>query len=898
MKNQASAYNKYMKEAGKVNLSSKYKKKVREGEISLENVKNEKTAKKINKYQEYYDKANEAAASFIEAAEQFYNLPLDKAATKIEIFSKSIELLEKRLDNAIGYVNKNTLVDSKTKKQKDIVDTKKTSLSESNTNLGKAKTDILRYGAGNTTGLNKKQKNQLKADLKASNVSNKDIAAVKEAVDKGKQINLARFKEGSKAYNAAVKYNEALKAQKKSQQELNLATEDWIAWQREASKIKFDNVAHDFENQISLMENSMESLDNKISEIETSGAKVHANYYESQKKINNDQLAKYKAEKAELKKYLAGIKKGTDEWYDAQSQIADVDKKISDCVKTTYDLNNAINQTHFDLFDNIHDEVDRLMEEQDFLRGLFSHEKMTDAETGNFTDAGYSNLASLSASYYASNTNAANSKSMVDKLQYMKDNNLLEYAGLKFNSFDDLEDKREEFYDKWRDDIQTTYDLQSKIADAMKEKYEAQLDMLQDLINDRKDALQYEKDLHDYQNNINEKTKNISTIQKQMAAYKGDSSQEGMAKLQKLQKELADAEKDLKETEYDRYISDQQDMIDKMYEDYEKFMEKKLDDFQTLVKEGLETADANAQTANDYLLSVAKAYGYSTEEGNLVTTSGNIKSDTTSIIGNLTKLEQYLANINSKLDDQSAGGNTNSGTGGSGGGSTSKPTQNNAPGFNLTTPPLQNANPAFGLADAKKYIAAKASKAKKAYADYSDVNKKIYKYTNGKVLSDAELKELTKNLGVSYNNASSKGNLYKKLKSIKFPGFSKGGVVSVDSINRQIRANGDDGLASVKNGEVIIAPADSANLKALVGALPKLNYAVDTMYSVRKLANMEQGTNNAFGDINLNIDLPNVTNPKEFIRAIQADKQLQKAIQQVSIEQLAGINRLGVKNIK
>ena len=167
----------------------------------------------------------------------------------------------------------------------------------------------------------------------------------------------------------------------------------------------------------------------------------------------------------------------------------------------------------------------------------------------------------------------------------------------------------------------------------MKEKYQAELDMLKELIDAKKEALDAEKDLHDYQKTLNEKTESISTIQKQIAAYSGDTSQEGMTKLQKLQKELADREEDLRETEYDRHISDQEEMLSRLYEEYEELMEKKLDDFMSLVSEGLQTAEENTSIISSYLSKVASDNGYTEETKGLFNgVSATISSNVDRII--------------------------------------------------------------------------------------------------------------------------------------------------------------------------------------------------------------------------------------------------------------------------
>ena len=71
----------------------------------------------------------------METAEKLYNLPLDKAATKIEKFKDAIDLLDKKLDNAIGSKAKNNLVDKQTKQEKKTIDANKKAEKEAQKNL-------------------------------------------------------------------------------------------------------------------------------------------------------------------------------------------------------------------------------------------------------------------------------------------------------------------------------------------------------------------------------------------------------------------------------------------------------------------------------------------------------------------------------------------------------------------------------------------------------------------------------------------------------------------------------------------------------------------------------------------------------------------------------------------
>ncbi len=625
----SSAYNKDMEKANAIGLDEKYAEKVRNGALDIDTIEDEGLAKKIKEYQDWYDKAQDSMDSFREIAEKLYNLPLDKAAKKVDIFSNAIDLLNKELDNKTKYTEKNKIIDKQTTKEKQTLNAYKKAEKETKKSLSSAKKELL--------------KNQnLDGD---DGITARERKMIQKSVRKNKEVNLSRFTENSAGYQAAVKYNEALKARKKAGNDRQSAQQDYNRWKVEASKLKFDNIAGHYDKKIKRAGYRTSAKDNKMSELEAAGRKVNISYYKAKKTSTQKNLNQYEAEKKDLEKSLTHIKKYTDEWYDAKDQIQQVSASISDCVKETYELNNAINQLHFDMFDDISDSISRIITEQEFLQGLFAHEKSTDAETGKFTEAGLARLGSLSTSYYASKNNADRDKTEVDELRRMLDSGTLHSntLGITFNSVDDLQKKLSETYTKWQDDIKQTHSLESALADIVKEKYQAELDKLQELINARKEAMNAEKDLHDYQRTISQKTRDIATVRKQIAAYSGDTSEEGRAKLQRLQKELDDKEDDLRETEYNRLISDQQAMLDKLYEQYRELTEKKMDDFHGLVEEGHRMAQENAGIISSYLSNIATANDYKEENKSL------LAGISTSISGNVDNIIQAIVDSRTAL---------------------------------------------------------------------------------------------------------------------------------------------------------------------------------------------------------------------------------------------------------
>jgi len=513
----------------------------------------------------------------------------------------------------------------------------------------------------------------------------------------------------------------------------------------------------------------------------------------------------------------------------------------------------------------------------------------------------------VSLDNYASRNRSDKDGAEVKELNRMFDSGRLhsDVLGITFNSMDDLKKKLDETYTAWQNDIKETYSLESEIADLMKEKYQAELDMLKELIDAKKEELNAEKDLHDYNRTLQEKTKNISTIQKQIAAYSGDTSQEGLAKLQKLRKELNDAKDDLKETEYDRYISDQQDMLDKLYEEYEELVTKKLEDFMGLVKEGLELANNNMSSIEDYLNQIADQNGYALEtEGLFHGLNGNIN----------TNVDRIISAIVSNATKDS--GTIPNGQGASTGGSS---TPESTPTTDATTnaspaAPMQNDSDKINLV--RDFIAWKSEKTNKKKDDFGGVNRRIYENESksykgtGRILSGDRLKELSKLLGVKYDNATKSGNLFKKLKSIHFPGFKKGGVVSVDDIERQVKQNGDDGIASVKNGEAILTPAQTDLFKKFTENMPELIASVDMNHLVKidnPIEHLKQlsAVRNASNTVNIDmggISMYGVNDPKQFadqiVYSLQKYPKVQKTIHSVEMDRLTGSGRLSVNNIR
>ena len=138
------------------------------------------------------------------------------------------------------------------------------------------------------------------------------------------------------------------------------------------------------------------------------------------------------------------------------------------------------------------------------------------------------------------------------------------------------------------------------------------------------------------------------------------------------------------------------------------------------------------------------------------------------------------------------------------------------------------------------------------------------------------------------------------MQSLNVPGFKKGGIVSVNHIKKQVHDNGDQVLLSANPGEGILTPDQTAQFEKLVDKLPELNYAVDTINRLDKMpdpTNLTPVGNTTIGDMVFNIDMPNVTNPDEFVKTIQTNQKMQNALRLVTTDRLVGNGKLSVNKI-
>ena len=497
------------------------------------------------------------------------------------------------------------------------------------------------------------QKLQLDVDLYNERISR---AEAKEAIAIGaKQKNASVNKQ---IKNIQLSYNKQIAIAELTKGAKSKAEIDRLNYEKQ-KKItdlvvhQIDNIKKDYENKISPIDNAKQKTQNEVSLLEAKGRIVTANYYRKQ---NDQETNKRNTLQNELKELQGKLNSGTfteysDEWYQLQSDIQSVENSINECNVNIVENSKKLGELHNAMLEDIAANNTRMSSEADFLAGLMGS-VLTDENGNGLTKEGMGVLGTYGIGMEAAEKNAKDSADERKRLENLLSSHSYGRTNDEYQSEKSLRDKIAEVAQKQQEYTKTAYDYETKIADLMKENYQAQLDYMKKIIDAKKNVLSLEKDLYDYERNISDQTKNIAALEKQYAALQGDDSEEGRAKRSSLQASIDEARQELQDTEYDKYISDQQNMLDNLYTEYEDLMNNLFKDQNQLLKDGMEAINKNGTTIKGVIDSYADSYGYNyTEdfssvmtalgsEGTIVTSmKGAINGDDSSAISQVLKVQ-------------------------------------------------------------------------------------------------------------------------------------------------------------------------------------------------------------------------------------------------------------------
>lgn len=368
---------------------------------------------------------------------------------------------------------------------------------------------------------------------------------------------------------------------------------------------QFNYIQENFKNQLSLFEHESNIYGKEADLIEAQGYLANSKLLVAQRDIQKNNINLLQSELSELEAQLAKamddgkIEKYSSAWYSMTTNINGVKESIYNSRIEVQKLGNEIRQLDWDKFDLQRDTVGQVNDEADFLLSLIGYTDLYDKK-GRLTDTGLTALG-------LHNQNATIHKSQAWQVQKELTKNYFALAEDPDNQ--DLLKRRQELLKMQRESIRNLEDEQKAMVSLAENGIKVELDSLKELINTYSDALDAEKSLYDYQNKISDKTKDIATIQKQLSAYANDSSEEAKANIQKLQVELSNAQKELSETEYEKSIAEQKKLLNGLYDEYEQFLNSRLDDTKALLEDLKNVVNTIPKEIGDVISNIANNVG-------------------------------------------------------------------------------------------------------------------------------------------------------------------------------------------------------------------------------------------------------------------------------------------------
>lgn len=670
-------------------------------------------------------------------------------------------------------------------------------------------------------------------------------------------------------------------------------------------KSNFENVQKDFENQLGIIEHLTSVYETGIDAIETKGYLASVDLYAALEETTKQNISVLQKEYADLKKYFNNamasgeIEKYSDAWYDMQSSINDVKEAIDDANVELLEYAKTIREIQWERFDYIQERISKITQDSDFLIDLLSNKNLYQ-DNGQFTNEGLA-ATGLHAQNY--NVYMAQADQYAEEILSIDK----EIANDPYNT--DLIERREELLKLQQDSILAAEDEKQAIIDLVEDGIKIELDNLKELIDTYEDSLDSAKDLYDYQRKVGEKTQDIASLQKQLSAYENDTSEEARARIQQIKVDLSEAQKDLEETEYERYISDTKQLLDNLYTEYETILNERLDNIDALFADMIETVNMNGniigetinQTANEVgaLLSqnMKDIWSGSGSFNNIVAVYGN------DFLNSLTTINQVLSSIQANTAAMAAGSDAFAEdiTQGGSGGSTSSNSTSSHTSAQQTSSGAGSVPSSSQSQQAKSITVGSKINAGKAFIyDYAGDTTPEYQYFSKDPIYTV-LKEQNGYLQVRWHKLNSGVTGWFKKTDVK--AYKNGGLVDETGLVQL------DGTRS--KPELVLNAQDTENfikLKDTLRQMANQQLKIGDNYSEYLLGNTltpqvqfpgyhassskmfmpsyeaTQDIDITFGDIVIN----HVEDYEDFMNQIRNDPQFEKLIQSITVDRIAG----------
>lgn len=667
-----------------------------------------------------------------------------------------------------------------------------------------------------------------------------DISVLDSEKDKD---TIAAIKKYQEYYEA---YLNALDAKQDAEDELaNRVRED------------FDMIAKQFDSEISLVESNMGIIEAYIDQAEMKGNLVSKNYYSAMSAQEEKNLGYLQQKYDKLSDALSNgeIAQGTEEWNSMSVEIKNVKKEIIESQTALEEYNKTMRELDWKVFDLIQDKIGNVTEESEFLIDLLSNSRLFN-DDGSITSQGQATLGLHVANlkiYESQVKDYADELARLDK-EFANDSLDQNYLA-----------RREELVEMQRDAILNCQNEKDSMKDLMSEGYDNLLSYMDKLISKRKELLSQASDARSFQKTIQEQTSEIDRLQNIINSYNGDLSEESKSAIQKYEVQLKEAESNLEDTLYDKYISDQEKMLDTLYDESEQFVSEILDNTNGLIQKVVNSTDKNAETIKTTLEQEVSSVG-----GSLTTEMNNLWSGADGVKGVVGGVNNTLLEIKNLVQSMVKDSDTEASKNASNATSDVKPATKPATTPNTSNTSNNSSNPVKTITVGGMINASGA-----LIYDYAgDTSGERQYYRNSPYYR--VLGEKNGYLKVRHQSLSSGTTGWFKKSDVK--AYKTGGLVDYTGLAWVDGQKGRPEAFLNENQTELFA-----KLKDSLEIASKTNM-FDTIQSYAKIPNFVPNTNsNKNVEIHFeNMTFPNVKNADDFITDLQHSKRFENIILEIT----------------
>lgn len=557
-----SAANKYKKLADDVKLDPTLKKKIEQGNLSIENITDEKTKDAVSKYQSYYE-------SYLE----YKDKELDLQDKLNELYQKRLEIIEKEYDTIVE-VNDSL---------KDMLDAKISYNSA--------------YGVANDNQDNIDSINKsIKAQEDTFNQLTKKFDEYQKEVNS--QIASGVLKQGSEDYRSAQKNLNDFTAN------IYKASQELIELQDKLVQLRVGAI----QTIIDTFQRRSDKLDKYASLLEAKDETVPESVYQERLDNNNDTIRKNQQARAIWLKRQATEDVNSDNYKKYAEEIQKLDESTLDLLKDNEDLKNSIYSLRIKNLEDAIKGYDDLETELKGFRDLLNDDAFLDKK-GGITDEGLAQITLLSQSIGNAKQKISDLTTGLQKVKELYDNGVI--------SLEEYNEKSAEYRKELQSSTSDVKSYQKSLTDLYQNALKTEVEALQKVVEKRKSAQTALASYYDYQKKISSQTNDINALRAQAKALEGVNDAASMAKLKKIQAEIKEKESDLNDTKRDHRnelisegYSKLSDDLNQMLEDTEYEISHNADKQNEIIQNMLNKQVGMYQEAYNKINSIIKNTGW------------------------------------------------------------------------------------------------------------------------------------------------------------------------------------------------------------------------------------------------------------------------------------------------